>query len=160
MELAFAPAQAEADARAIIALHEAIAARHRAVVGARPWRVPSVERVVASLVPPVTLLARLGESVVATFRLDPAKGFCGIARFTEVPRFVYLSDMAVAPTAQRKGIGRACLAEAERWARAHDAHAIRLDTNDDAVGARGFYAACHYREVLHHRETVYFERVF
>lgn len=159
MEIDFAPASTEADAREIVRLHAAIAERHRAVRGARPWRVPSLGRVAATIASPVTILAREGDAVVGMFRLDPAKGFCGIAPFTEVPRFVYLSELAIRPTHQRQGIGRACLAEAERWARAHDARAVRLDTNDDAVGARRFYTACRYREVLHHRETLYFERL-
>ena len=159
MELDFAPASTEGDARAILQLHEVISERHRRLDGARRWRVPSLPRVVATIASPVTILAREGETVVGMFRLDPAKGFCGIAPFTEVPRFVYLSELAIHPSHQRRGLGRACLAEAERWARDHDARAVRLDTNDDAVGARRFYVACHYREVLHHRETLYFERL-
>ena len=42
-------------------------------------------------------------------------------------RAAYLSRLAVRPDRQGQGIGRWCLAEAERLARAQDCRAIRLD---------------------------------
>jgi len=148
------------DARDVVALHEAVAQHFgRAIPGARPWRVPPEARVAALMKTTETILAREGDSLVASFRLDPARGFCGVARFTEVETFVYLLEMAVHPSHQRRGVGRLCLEEAERWARARGAKAIRLDTNDDPVRAAAFYTACGYAEVLHHAQTVYFERL-
>ena len=148
------------DAPEVVALHEAVA-RHleHALPGSRRWRVPPQRQLVASMQATEIILARYGEAFVAMFRLDPAKGFCGVARFTEVESFVYLLEMAVHPAHQRRGIGRLCLEEAERRARARGSKAIRLDTNDDPVKAAGFYASCGYREVLHHAQTVYFERL-
>ena len=54
--------------------------------------------------------------------------------------------MAVAPELQRQGLGRTCLAEAEKIARRRKADAIFLDAYDHAAGAGGFYAKCGYRE--------------
>lgn len=66
--------------------------------------------------------------------------------FTPVPRPLYLVDMAVAPELQGRGIGRSCLAEAERIARVWPADAIRLDAYDAPAGAGAFYQRCGYRE--------------
>ncbi len=167
MSYAFEVASTETEAREIAALHDEVAAHHRAAVaGSRPWRAPSASRVLASLAADgtcVTIVAReegaRSRQVVASLRLDSAKGFCGVAPFTEVARFVYLAEMAVHPSHQRRGLGRRCLAEAEGWARAHAASAIRTDTNDDRVGAAAFYVACGYREVLRYAQTIYLERL-
>lgn len=158
MSLVFATATKE-DAPAIVELHAAVSARLRTIAGARRWRVPPetlVERLMAAT---EAVLARDDGALVASFRLDHARGFCGVARFTEVERFVYLLDMAVHPSHTRRGVGRRCLDEAERRAKAQGAHAIRLDANDDGVRAPAFYSACGYREVLHFAETRYFERL-
>ena len=75
---------------------------------------------------------------------------------------LYLLGMAVAPTLQRKGIGRLCLLEAEKIAAAWPAQAIRLDAYDSPTGAGGFYQRCGYREVgrVVYRKTplIYYER--
>ncbi|HEX7601104.1 MAG TPA: GNAT family N-acetyltransferase [Polyangiaceae bacterium] len=148
------------DARDIAMLHAVVAQHHqRAVPRARRWRVPPEKQIALWMKTTETLLAREGALLVATLRLDPARGFCGVAPFTEVDGFVYLLEMAVHPSHQRRGVGRLCLEEAERWARARGSKAIRLDTNDDAIRAAAFYAACGYREVLHHARTIYFERL-
>ena len=148
------------DAREIAALHEVVAQHlQRAIPGARRWKVPPEKQLASSMKTTETVVAREGELLVATFRLDPARGFCGVARFTEVDGFVYLLEMAVRPSHQRRGVGRLCLEEAERRARARGSKAIRLDTNDDPVRAAAFYTACGYREVLHHAQTIYFERL-
>ena len=55
--------------------------------------------------------------------------------------------MAVAPTMQRKGVGRALLKHAAAVAREWPGDAIRLDAYDAAAGAGRFYARCGYREV-------------
>ena len=54
--------------------------------------------------------------------------------------------MAVVPTHQRRGIGRALLAEAARSARTLPAQAIWLDAYEALAGAGGFYAACGFHE--------------
>lgn len=158
MTLEFATAHVD-DAGDIVAFHTAVSAHLETIPRARPWKVPSRDRVARTMPSTETVLAREGGAIVALFRLDPARGFCGVARFTEVESFVYLLEMAVHPSRARRGIGRQCLEEAERRARARHAGAIRLDTNDDGVGAAAFYAACGYREVLHFADTRYFERL-
>jgi GNAT superfamily N-acetyltransferase len=148
------------DAREVVALHEAVAQHlQRAIPGARRWKVPQEKQIALSMKTTETILAREGELLVATFRLDPARGFCGVAPFTEADGFVYLLELAVHPSHQRRGVGRLCLDEAARWARARGSKAIRLDTNDDPIRAAAFYTACGYREVLHHAQTIYFERL-
>lgn len=159
--LAFAFAFASAtrdDTEAIVALHAAVE-RHRsaALPRARSWRVPSAERVVRDMRGCDTVIARDGGEVVASFRLDYRGGFAGVAPFTDVRASAYLRDMAVLPALQRHGLGRRCLEEAERRARARGAQAVRVDTNDDAFRAALFYAACGYREVMRHAQTLYFE---
>jgi len=54
--------------------------------------------------------------------------------------------MAILPQRQRQGLGRRCLEEAQRIARAWPADAIRLDAYDADAGAGGFYARCGYAE--------------
>jgi GNAT superfamily N-acetyltransferase len=55
--------------------------------------------------------------------------------------------MAVTPLKQGRGIGRWCLSEAERIAKAWPADAIRLDVYDAEAGAGRFYASCGWTEV-------------
>jgi GNAT superfamily N-acetyltransferase len=69
------------------------------------------------------------------------------AYFTPVKRPLYLLNMAVDVSVQRRGIGRALLAEAERVARAWPAQSICLDAYDASAGAGQFYARCGYRQV-------------
>ena len=66
--------------------------------------------------------------------------------FTACKRALYLCDMAVTPSRQRTGLGRACLDEARRIGRKFPADAIRLDAYDAAAGAGGFYARCGFEE--------------
>lgn len=69
------------------------------------------------------------------------------AYFTPVKRPLYLLNMAVGVSVQRRGIGRELLAQAERTARAWPAQSICLDAYDASAGAGAFYARCGYREV-------------
>jgi ribosomal protein S18 acetylase RimI-like enzyme len=50
--------------------------------------------------------------------------------------------MAITPARQRMGLGRRCMEEVIRIARAWPADAIRLDAYDADAGAGGFYAKC------------------
>lgn len=74
---------------------------------------------------------------------------------------LYLTDMAVDPGLQRKGLGRQLLQEATAIARAWPGDGIRLDAYDGEVGAGRFYAKCGFRQVgrVIYRNTplVYFE---
>jgi GNAT superfamily N-acetyltransferase len=148
------------DAHAIVALHAAIE-RHRSVAfpRTRRWKVPALARVLGGIRTCDTVVARDGGEIVASFRLDYAGGFAGVAPFTEVPSSAYLRALVVLPARHRRGLGRRCLAEAERRARAHGAQVIRLDTNDDAFRGAELYTACGYRQVMHYAQTFYFERL-
>jgi GNAT superfamily N-acetyltransferase len=71
--------------------------------------------------------------------------------------------MAVDPAMQRQHVGRRCLEEAARLARAWPSDSIRLDAYDAPAGAGPFYAKCGYREVgrVTYRNTplIYYERL-
>ena len=94
------------------------------------------------------LVARDGGEVVGTLRLATKKPWAiDLKYFTRAGRALYLTDMAVDPASQRRGVGRGLLRAAVEVARAWPADAIRLDAYDAAAGAAPFYAACGFREV-------------
>jgi D-alanine-D-alanine ligase len=83
---------------------------------------------------------------------EPAPGgtVLGYACYGPIPLTRASWDLywiAVAPTAQRRGVGRRLLAEAERRAAAAGAGAFYVDTSGraDYAPTRDFYAACGYR---------------
>ena len=94
------------------------------------------------------LVARREGEIIATLRLANKKPWA-IDRtyFTEVVRPVYLTDMAVAPHAQRAGVGRAIVREAQARVADIPGAGIRLDAYDGLAGAGPFYARCGFREV-------------
>jgi GNAT superfamily N-acetyltransferase len=69
------------------------------------------------------------------------------ACFQVVSRPLYLTDMAVLPAAQRKGVGAQLLGRAVAAARQWPAEAIRLDAYDADAGAGEFYRRHGFREV-------------
>jgi GNAT superfamily N-acetyltransferase len=109
-------------------------------------------------------VARLDDRIVATLRLATRKPWAiDKAHFTHCEHPLYLTTMAVLPGLQRRGIGRFCIEEAIRAARAWPADAIRLDAYAASAGAGEFYAKCGFREVARvtYRGTdlIYFERL-
>lgn len=94
------------------------------------------------------LIARDAGAIVGTLALATKKPWA-IDRtyFAASGRPLYLTDMAVAPSCQRRGIGRALMAEAASVARALRADAIRLDAYEGPAGAGGFYSKCGMTEV-------------
>ncbi len=85
--------------------------------------------------------------LVGTFELVTKKPWAiDRSYFTPVKRPLYLLNMAVEISMQRRGIGRLLLVEAERVVRAWPAQSICLDAYDGSVGAGEFYARCGYRE--------------
>lgn len=54
-------------------------------------------------------------------------------------RFGFVIDLYVTPTARKQGIGRALLAAAADWTRAHDGEFLQLNVLGQDVGARQFY---------------------
>jgi GNAT superfamily N-acetyltransferase len=108
------------------------------------------------------LIATEGAAIVATLQLASKKPWAiDTSYFTKCERPVYLLAMAVAPARQRQGIGRRCLEEAERIARAWPADAIRLDAYDTNAGGGLFYQGCGFAEKAHvsYRKTplIYYE---
>jgi GNAT superfamily N-acetyltransferase len=95
-----------------------------------------------------TWIARRGRSMVATFRLGTRKPWAiDKSYFTEIKTPLYLTDMAVLPETQRKGVGRRCVKEIARLAREWPAGAVRLDAYDSEAGAGGFYQKCGFDRV-------------
>jgi GNAT superfamily N-acetyltransferase len=94
------------------------------------------------------LVARDGGQVLGTLRIATRRPWA-IDRscFVDVPRAIYLTDMAVDPAVQKRGIGRALIAEAEAEVRQWPGQAIRLDAYDAPAGAGDFYRKCGFREV-------------
>lgn len=94
------------------------------------------------------LVARLDGSLVGTLRLATKKPWAiNPAYFQPVKKPLYLLDMAVAPSEQRRGLGRHLIEAAFVAARAWPAGAIRLDAYDAPAGAGRFYARCGFTEV-------------
>lgn len=93
-------------------------------------------------------VARDDDTVVGTLRLGTTKPWAiDISYFTPRTRALYLTDMAVLPSRQGRGLGRRMLQEARRIAAEWPTDAIRLDAYDAEAGAGGFYARCGFREV-------------
>jgi predicted N-acetyltransferase YhbS len=113
------------------------------------WSTPISEAAVRRGFPHArVLVARNGGQVVGTLRLATKKPWAiDLKYFTRAERALYLTDMAVHPASQRRGVGRGLLRAAVEVARAWPADAIRLDAYDAAAGAGPFYAACGFREV-------------
>ncbi len=132
--------------------------------GQGPWSSESGERgVLAGFRDATVIVALAFDAIVGTFRIATRKPWA-IDRsfFSPAKRPLYLTDMAVHPRVQRAGIGRALLAEAERYARAFPADAIWLDAYDAVAGAGGFYERCGYiecgRKTYRSVPLVYYER--
>jgi ribosomal protein S18 acetylase RimI-like enzyme len=102
------------------------------------------------------LVAMLNLARKRPWAIDPT-------HFTKVARPLYLTNLSVAPEFQGRGVGRRILDAARVVARKWPGDAIRLDAQDDATGAGGFYEKCGYREVgrVTYRRTalIYYEVV-
>lgn len=153
------------DAHVLAALRAAAARALTTHYGEGPWSAePSERGVLGDFRNADVWVARTGGEIVATFRLAAKKPWAiDAACFTACRRPLYLTNMAVLPRVQRRGIGRLCLQHAEVVARSRPADAIRLDSYDDEAGAGPFYARCGFREVGRtvYRTTplVYYERL-
>ena len=111
-------------------------------------REPSERGVMADLRNAEVWMARRGAVVVGTFRLATKKPWAiDRSYFTSCRRPIYLTNMAVRPDDQRRGVGRLCLEHAIQRVRDWPADAIRLDSYEGDAGAGEFYAKCGFREV-------------
>ena len=137
------------DAVPLAALHTAVADHLTGAHGPGPWSSKTSEKgVLLALRTAKVFVVRDGAEIVATLRLATKKPWAiDASHFTPCRTPLYLLAMAVAPPRQRQGIGRWCLVEARKAARASLADAIRLDAYDANAGAGGFYARCGFAEV-------------
>jgi ribosomal protein S18 acetylase RimI-like enzyme len=165
MKLSFSIAR-QPEAPILAALHTAVAADLTLRYGDGPWSGKTTEKgVLFGMRHSQVVVARKGKSIVGTMRLAAKKPWAiDVSYFTPVKKAIYLTHMAVAPSLQRRGVGRALLKEAVKRARAWPADAIRLDAFDAEAGAGGFYVKCGFREcgrrTYRGAPLTYFELVF
>ena len=151
------------DAGSIAALRMAVALDLTARFGTGHWSATITENGVRrGIDTSAVFVVRQRSAIIATLRLASRKPWAiDVAYFTPCARPLYLTDMAVHPSAQHRGIGRRCLEEARRIGADWPAESIRLDAYDAPAGAGRFYAKCGFREVgrVSYRNTplIYFE---
>jgi len=133
----------------LAALHTEVAEDLTGKYGKGPWSSRTSEKgVLYAMRTNRVFVAREGSQIVATLGLATKKPWAIDTRyFAPCRRPLYLLAMAVDPSKQRQGIGRQCMEEAQRIARAWPADAIRLDAYDAEAGAGPFYARCGCTEV-------------
>src|SRR5437870_1691058 len=109
-----------ADAPLIAALRTSVAQELTRDHGRGHWSSSVTEKgVQRALRTSRALVARRGPDLIGTVRLEAKKPWAiDVAYFTAVPRPVYLHDLAVAPHAQRHGVGGLLVEEARAVARA------------------------------------------
>lgn len=95
------------------------------------------------------LVARHGSRVIGTLKLATRKPWAiDVSYFTAVRRPWYLTNMAVDPRYQRKGVGKRLVEESVRCVREWGGEAIRLDAYaNEQAGAGPFYEKCGFTEV-------------
>jgi ribosomal protein S18 acetylase RimI-like enzyme len=149
----------------LVALRNAAAERLTLEYGQGPWSAAVTERgMLATMRRATVYIARYRGSAIATLTLSTRKPWAIDRKyFSASIRPLYLTNMAVAPDAQRKGSGRRCMEEGRRIATAWPGDAIRLDAWDAAAGAGEFYRKCGFREVgratYRTAPLVYFEMI-
>jgi GNAT superfamily N-acetyltransferase len=136
------------DVPALAVLHTAVAAHLTDKHGQGPWSSATSEKgVLYAMRTSRVYVARLEGELVGTLRLTTKKPWAiDKSYFSASNRPAYLLAMAISPTRQRQGIGRQCLDEAKKIAKAWPADAIRLDAYDARAGAGDFYARCGWAE--------------
>jgi ribosomal protein S18 acetylase RimI-like enzyme len=164
MKLSFSIAK-QVEAPTLAGLHTEVAEELTRRYGCGPWSVITTEKgVLYGMRHSRVVVAKKGKNIVGTLQIVAKKPWAiDVSYFSKVKKALYLTNMAVIPDMQRRGIGRLLLEEAARRARAWPADAIRLDAFDAEAGAGAFYIKCGYSEVgrVTYRKTplVYYERV-
>ena len=138
-----------ADAPALAALHTAVAEHLTRLHGPGPWSAGTSEKGVRFAMRNMKVfVARQGREIIATLRLATRKPWAiNRSYFGPCQKPLYLLSMAVTPDRQRQGIGRHCMEEVKRIAKAWPADAIHLDAYNARAGAGPFYERCGYTEV-------------
>jgi GNAT superfamily N-acetyltransferase len=152
------------DAAAIASVMNEAAQHLTSLYGKGHWSYEVSERSVKTGITTYSkiLMAKQGNAIIGTLRLTGKKPWAiDPSYFTKVARPVYLVDMAVLPSMQRKRVGEYMLKEAKIFALSLPADAIRLDAYDHEAGAGGFYRKCGFIERGHvvYRKSplIYFE---
>lgn len=122
----------------------------RLTIGVAPWLDPAgalavarnwIEGSIAGLVPDrAVFVAEDGQSRCVGFISVARSGHC------TGEEYAYIGELAVAQEAERRGVGRALVEEAEAWARQRGFRMIGLDTGAANAGARAFYARLGFAE--------------
>jgi GNAT superfamily N-acetyltransferase len=136
------------DLEAVVALRAAVAHDLTLRHGRGHWSSVGTERsVMRDIRTSHVILGWEEQLAVATARLAAKRPWAiNPAYFTAVKDPLYLTDMAVMPRHQGRGIGRRCLEQARVVAAAHESQAIRLDAYEGPAGAGAFYAKCGFSE--------------
>jgi GNAT superfamily N-acetyltransferase len=151
------------DASTLAALRSEAARELTRQFGHGPWSIETSERgALGDLRRAEVWAARDDSGVLGTFRLATKKPWAiDVSHFTTVKRPIYLTNMAVHPAHQRRGVGRRCLEHALTRVAQWPGDAIRLDAYEGAGGAGEFYQKCGFREagraVYRTTPLVYFE---
>ena len=137
------------DAADIFALRSAVARNLTARFGRGHWSSAGSEKsVLSGMKTSRVCVARFDGSIIGMVRLSTRKPWSiDASYFTPCARPLYLTDMAVHPSAQHRGVGRACIEESRRIAVEWPADAIRLDAYGGPVGAGSFYERCGFTEM-------------
>ncbi len=132
------------DVAEIVALRNATADALTARHGKGHWSNQVTDRSVLLDVRRARLrIGRTGGRLVTVLQLGTRKPWAiDVSHFTPVARPLYLTNMAVAVSEQRRGLGRMALDDAIDVARTWPADAIRLDAYDGPAGAGPFYERC------------------
>ena len=160
--LSFAVA-VEGDADELAALHARAGEELTRLYGQGHWSLyEKVKGVLRGITTARTVCAHQSGQIVGTYRLATKKPWAiDLTYFTPVRKVVYLQSMAVLPSVQRQGVGRALIGHAVRYAVENGIDAIRLDAYDAPAGAGGFYAKCGFRarggKVYRNVPLLYFE---
>lgn len=157
-----------ADAEEIAAVRRAAAADLTVTFGKGHWSSDTTAKgVELTMKHGRVIVATDAGAIIGTLTLSTRKPWAiDTSYFTRVKTPIYLTSMAIDPKAQRKGVGRAMLADADHRARAwpgNSGNAIRLDAFDANAGAGAFYARCGYTErgrtIFRTAPLIYFERL-
>lgn len=122
----------------------------RLLIGAAPWidsarMLEAIRRWIAD-----SLTGHGNETMVfvAENTQGTRLGFASVARdrhFTGVPQ-AYIGELAVAETAEGRGVGTALVRACEQWAHAQGYASIALDTGSANERGRHFYARLGFKE--------------
>ena len=154
------------DADAIADLRNIVAEDLIRKYGPGHWGFMTTGKSVASGISPTSkvLVATKGGKLIGTLRLAKKKPWAiDPAYFTPVKFPIYLLDMCIRPSTQRKGHGDKMIKKALEVAKSWPSDSIRLDAYDTEAGAGEFYRKCGFRErgrvVYRKTPLIYYEWV-